>query len=619
MGAASSHQSTNYSTTSNDSSVGSRATGLMRRFSRGAATKLSRRKQNALLNEGSGPVIIRRRSDSKAPSPSNGPDAIYDSDYEDEEVFDYDGNCFVNGHRTSGGIAPKVDVLLQRGSILTKVSKQRRKQKTFYLDVDSAKVYWDLSNPVKRLYIDNIKEIHTGADARNYREEQQVGAEYEDRWFSIVFACPERSIPVKTIHLIAPSERIFKLWTTTLEDISRYRIGLMAGLAGSGQSEPTLKTYWQREVARQYPRSPSSVTSSSSLPDPDKPLDLPAVETLCRSLHINCSKETLRTQFMRLDKGNQGMIDFTQFQDVLKSLKDRSDLRVVFCELASEPSQGMTLSEFLKFLREVQVEDIEDDTSHWISIFERFVRRSSKPLSPIARALSESGTPNQNDEPRMSFDAFSAFLMSKTNCIYKSMLGSPKFDRPLNEYFISSSHNTYLLGRQVAGSSSTEAYITALQKGCRCLEIDCWDGPDGRPNVCHGRTMTSSVLFSDCITVINRYAFVSSYLPLIISLEVHCNPEQQQAMVDIMKDTFGEKLLLEPLSQTSTKLPTPDELRERILIKVKTSDDDDIQSQPKWPQAGRQRSASEKPWRLRTLWIIQQTRGNEHKLKQLGT
>ncbi|KAI5288313.1 Phospholipase C, partial [Ascosphaera atra] len=189
-------------------------------------------------------------------------------------------------------------------------------------------------------------------------------------------------------------------------------------------------------------------TSSSSLPDPDKPLDLPAVETLCRSLHINCSKETLRTQFMRLDKGNQGMIDFTQFQDVLKSLKDRSDLRVVFCELASEPSQGMSLSEFLKFLREVQVEDIEDDRSHWISIFERFVRRSSKPLSPIARALPESGTLDQNDEPRMSFDAFSAFLMSKTNCIYKSMLGSPKFDRPLNEYFISSSHNTYLLGRQ---------------------------------------------------------------------------------------------------------------------------------------------------------------------------
>ena len=144
-------------------------------------------------------------------------------------------------------------------------------------------------------------------------------------------------------------------------------------------------------------------------------------------------------------------------------------------------------------------------------------------------------------------------------------------DRPLNEYFVSSSHNTYLLGRQVAGASSVEGYISALVKGCRCIEVDCWDGKDGRPVVNHGRTLSTEVLFEDCISVISKYAFASSAYPLIVSLEVHCNAEQQAVMTDIMIRHFGEALLTTPILPNSTNLPSPEELRNRILIKVKAT------------------------------------------------
>lgn len=45
---------------------------------------------------------------------------------------------------------------------------------------------------------------------------------------------------------------------------------------------------------------------------------------------------------------------------------------------------------------------------------------------------------------------------------------------PLPEYFISSSHNTYLMAHQLFGTSAAGAYETTLKAGARCIEIDAW-------------------------------------------------------------------------------------------------------------------------------------------------
>lgn len=69
----------------------------------------------------------------------------------------------------------------------------------------------------------------------------------------------------------------------------------------------------------------------------------------------------------------------------------------------------------------------------------------------------------------ISSDGFCRYLMSDENApvfldrleLYQEM------DHPLAHYFISSSHNTYLTGRQFGGKSSVEMYRQVLLAGCR--------------------------------------------------------------------------------------------------------------------------------------------------------
>ena len=70
--------------------------------------------------------------------------------------------------------------------------------------------------------------------------------------------------------------------------------------------------------------------------------------------------------------------------------------------------------------------------------------------------------------------------------------------QPLSHYFISSSHNTYVSEHQLRGESSVEMYVQCLLRGCRSVELDCWDGDDGEPIITHAMR---SVCVCVCVCV----------------------------------------------------------------------------------------------------------------------
>lgn len=55
---------------------------------------------------------------------------------------------------------------------------------------------------------------------------------------------------------------------------------------------------------------------------------------------------------------------------------------------------------------------------------------------------------------------------------------------------------------------------------------------------------------------------------MILSIEEHCPIEQQRQMARIFREVFGDKLLSEPVEQIAEQLPSPTQLKGKIILKV---------------------------------------------------
>lgn len=74
------------------------------------------------------------------------------------------------------------------------------------------------------------------------------------------------------------------------------------------------------------------------------------------------------------------------------------------------------------------------------------------------------------------------------------------------------------------------------------IEVDVWPGR-GEPMVTHGYANCTKVPFERCVQAIDRFAFVASKYPVILTIENHCvTKEQQLQIAQILQRVLKTKL-----------------------------------------------------------------------------
>ncbi|XP_070770200.1 1-phosphatidylinositol 4,5-bisphosphate phosphodiesterase delta-4 isoform X2 [Enoplosus armatus] len=285
----------------------------------------------------------------------------------------------------------------------------------------------------------------------------------------------------------------------------------------------------------------------------DGKMNFKEVRKLLKMMNVDMNEEHALHLFTMADKSESGSLEIEQFVHFYKMLTQRDEVWKVFQDYSGD-GEKLILEELENFLSTEQQEG-EQSAQHAQELIDRY--------EPSESAKKQGA---------MSFDGFQMYLCSQEGSIFKPEHRNLHQDmsQPLSHYFISSSHNTYLLEDQLRGQSSLEAYIQALKRGCRCVEVDCWDGSDGEPVVYHGHTLTSKILFRDIISTLKEYAFKVSDFPVILSLENHCGVEQQAVMARHLSQILGDALLTTLLDgPVPQQLPSPQELKGKVLLKAK--------------------------------------------------
>ncbi|XP_046767929.1 1-phosphatidylinositol 4,5-bisphosphate phosphodiesterase delta-1 isoform X5 [Gallus gallus] len=406
-----------------------------------------------------------------------------------------------------------------------------------------------LRSPDSQIFsIEDIRDVRSGHKTEGMEKYAKDVPEY--RCFSIIFKDQR-----KNLDLIASSE----------DDANHWVCGLGKIIAHSNSMNQKQKLqHWIHTCLRKADKNKDNKMSFKELKNFLKEVNIEVddyhakeiFQPWCRlRLAYARRKEgfhsfsPLRLQYC--DKSKTEALEDDEIEEFYRILTERKEIDTIF-QKYSDAEGLMSCQNLVRFLYETQQE--EDAVVAAPPLIQRY--------EPSERAKKRNA---------MTKDGFLMYLLSDDGNIFNTSHRKVYQDmtQPLSHYFVSSSHNTYLMDDQLTGPSSTEAYIRALTKGCRCVELDCWDGPNSEPIIYHGYTLTSKILFSDVIKAIKNYAFKTSPYPVIISLENHCSLEQQKVMAQHMTTILQDMLLVAPIDGSKSQFPSPEQLKGKILVKGK--------------------------------------------------
>ncbi|XP_032935403.1 1-phosphatidylinositol 4,5-bisphosphate phosphodiesterase eta-2 isoform X4 [Catharus ustulatus] len=451
-----------------------------------------------------------------------------------EESILHEGNCC---HFLSANILTVVERCMSSMQAGTQMIKLRGGSKGlvrfYFLDDHRSCIRWRPSrkNEKAKISIDSIQEVCEGKQSEIFQRYAD-GSFDPNCCFSIYYGDH-----MESLDLVSSSAEEARTWITGL----KY---LMAGISDEDSLSKRQRTrdQWLKQ------------TFDEADKNGDGSLSISEVLQLMHKLNVNLPRQKVKQMFKEADTDdNQGTLDFEEFCAFYKMMSTRRDLYLLMLTYSNHKDYLDT--DDLKRFLETEQKMTNVTKEHCLEIISKF--------EPC---------PENKKEGALGIDGFTNYMRSPSGDIFNPEHYQVNQDMsyPLSHYFITSSHNTYLMGDQLMSQSRVDMYAWVLQSGCRCVEVDCWDGPDGEPIVHHGYTLTSKILFKDVIETINKYAFIKNEYPVILSIENHCSIVQQKKMAQYLTEILGDKLDLSSVhNDDSTKLPSPASLKGKILVKGK--------------------------------------------------
>lgn len=522
-------------------------------------------------------------SQSRPPSIPVPPQQLKDKNKNNERPDIYNAQSSVYSRASSGGEKAIDLVPLKSGKlVLLKFSRLGDPlERLFTLSDDcrylTYKSRFFAFKPItkRRIDMESVKRILKGQQSTRFQE-LRVSKIYPgamSRSFSIVYGEDESSLD-----LIAPTVEDFRLWYKGLTKI-------VTDIAFS-------REYTKLDVV--YLKSKFQFADKNN----DGVLSKSEIFKLLHNINVNMSSSAIDVLFRKVDADGNGVLNFDEFTNFVQILRRRHDIEFLWdllvtkrffdekiqrCQpfdIAMKCSRLTAKNSFDSLIpHSVLTESVSvvDFQNFW-GLFQGTRLSESEAKALIVEAMPgidvKSGAP-----ALLSYAGFLQIMTSQSNDAYdptKKKKDYENYFETFSSYYIASSHNTYLAGDQLTGTSSVDRYVDVLEKGCRCVELDVWDG-DAGPIITHGFTLTSKISFAEVIRAIKEHAFAANKFgdinetPVVLSIENHCSWDQQKMMADILKHELGVMIHRPGIGIKDGRLPLLSDLKRKIIIKGKQS------------------------------------------------